>query len=1533
MGWRYHTQRAQVARNVLRHFHMQRLRLAFDTWRSWQQRKAWLGAVFSELQGRGHKQILQVVWSAWRAFVPSSRTKRHVRGRALLFWQHRLRAVCFFSWQDYVTARARTQQQLVTVLLHWERRLAGGAFRAWRQAAQLQVYRRHVVQVMGSRMSSGLLFKTFSCWRDLVLAKQARRQQAAAARGRWASLQRRRVLLHWRLAAHDEHVTRKVMQHWQQGLLARVFARWRQAVLLHQEVVNLRHQVSGRLRGFAARMAHADLARAWDGWRERVLLRQMAVMAAARWRAGMVAGCFRSWRLWTVQRRTAAHKVHHVRSRVEQRLASAVLREWAALAWELPRARKAAALQELWLQRRVLWGWRDWLRLRVRWCQFDVAVATRWTNLHLSAAWHAWRGWQLQRQQKREAARTVARRWTNLHLAAAFQAWWEMVQVHRHRKAVCETVAGRWRNLHTAAAFGAWRSFVRRQATRRSAHTAVAARWTNLHLTMAFGAWREAVSGAAARAAAAAASAQRLERQLLAAALLGWQQVTMRKAAVRVKGSALQQRWRRQQLRRGLDSWLVAVAWQAAKRRADVHWHYVVLRSLLRLWWSHTERKASHARTVLLLLSRSELQLLRRSFASWRGYSTYRQQKAVAGEHAASARLQQVFTAWSSLASESRQRADAANAMSARLQARSRGQLLQASITSWRQYSAYHKQKAAADEYARAKLQQQVFWGWLVLAEDARQRHSAAASMAAGVAARAAHEMRLACFAGWQMLAVRTRTVKATVLAFSARRMRCCLQAWLIHARQLAGASRMLRQLLASTLAGAFLEWRAVAGEKAHWRRVGLQLEQFTHTSDGSSTAQLARQAAVRWRHWPLSVAFEFWRANAAEETLERTNEKRASTFLYFALTAKALTGFKWAVRDAHVNNAAGQHRRVMTQRSVLRAWRVAALHVKEKRQKLVAALFTYASGLTRRATVAWLLCLQRRHAKAQQWQRAARHYVLRRKAACLSSWLRTTRYLAPLRRNMGQLHTKRQQQTMRQVVGAWQLHVYRAELLRHALARVLHKALAEAFGVWRELALQLMRRRLLLQAAIARISHLQLSRAFNRWREAAAQLQQLRAKAQLVLARTLQRQLLTAYGCWRAYVAHRSWKCERLALALAHWHATHRRRTLAAWKTFIEEARHYQRLSQRMLAARQRARLAASLHWWHLAAQDLHHHRAVLASFRARRMRRDGHAVLRAWRCWARERAQERRAMVCYWNRLLVTAFGGWMLALEEARTARAEALHAVHLTARGLAAWKLAMALAHRKRVLCKAAQQLCGAWSVRKGLQRWMVFAYYRHMGHVALHFRIRRLGCIVMRAWQQAARERAQLRHASLELTHQLAVSTAASLLTHWQQLAAARRHQRRRLLRGCWGELVCWTARHRVRSRMLRAAVQQLDMKKRERCFYTWRWYCQVRVLRNVAFQHKQRAIREALAIGEQVARRRRAALLASTFMAWHVQVSMYRKVAEKLASLLHHSLATCFRAWRDAAGHARVDMLLAERHAGTTTLRRLLPAWLMRRAS
>lgn len=48
---------------------------------------------------------------------------------------------------------------------------------------------------------------------------------------------------------------------------------------------------------------------------------------------------------------------------------------------------------------------------------------------------------------------------------------------------------------------------------------------------------------------------------------------------------------------------------------------------------------------------------------------------------------------------------------------------------------------------------------------------------------------------------------------------------------------------------------------------------------------------------------------------------------------------------------------------------------------------------------------------------------------------------------------------------------------------------------------------------------------------------------------------------------------------------------------------------------------------------------------------------------------------------------------------------------------------------------------------------------------------------------------------------------------------------------------------------------------------------QVRILKQVAFEHKQRAIRDALQIGEQIRRRRHRELLAAAFTAWHIQVS------------------------------------------------------------
>lgn len=100
-------------------------------------------------------------------------------------------------------------------------------------------------------------------------------------------------------------------------------------------------------------------------------------------------------------------------------------------------------------------------------------------------------------------------------------------------------------------------------------------------------------------------------------------------------------------------------------------------------------------------------------------------------------------------------------------------------------------------------------------------------------------------------------------------------------------------------------------------------------TSCRTGTIKVARMAATRWLHWPLSVAFSTWKTNAEDQAQERQDEHRAVKFLYYALALKCLTGFRWAVQESKVHVAAGVHRVGATKKAVLRNWIVAARHVK----------------------------------------------------------------------------------------------------------------------------------------------------------------------------------------------------------------------------------------------------------------------------------------------------------------------------------------------------------------------------------------------------------------------------------------------------------------------------------------------------------------------------------------------------------------------------------------------------------------------------
>jgi hypothetical protein len=70
-------------------------------------------------------------------------------------------------------------------------------------------------------------------------------------------------------------------------------------------------------------------------------------------------------------------------------------------------------------------------------------------------------------------------------------------------------------------------------------------------------------------------------------------------------------------------------------------------------------------------------------------------------------------------------------------------------------------------------------------------------------------------------------------------------------------------------------------------------------------------------------------------------------------------------------------------------------------------------------------------------------------------------------------------------------------------------------------------------------------------------------------------------------------------------------------------------------------------------------------------------------------------------------------------------------------MVAWKLGLAFIHRKRSLIVASKQLAGHHRQQHSLAAWMRYSYYKHMGHLGLHFRVRRLAFVVMREWQEVS----------------------------------------------------------------------------------------------------------------------------------------------------------------------------------------------------
>lgn len=101
-------------------------------------------------------QVLQVVWAAWRSFVPHSQVKRLVTGRAEAHRRRHALQLCFAGWHDVAALLRWQRQHLAEALLRWDTRRLLLVWEGWRAVvAYKQRKQDKLTQVNGDDTRQG----------------------------------------------------------------------------------------------------------------------------------------------------------------------------------------------------------------------------------------------------------------------------------------------------------------------------------------------------------------------------------------------------------------------------------------------------------------------------------------------------------------------------------------------------------------------------------------------------------------------------------------------------------------------------------------------------------------------------------------------------------------------------------------------------------------------------------------------------------------------------------------------------------------------------------------------------------------------------------------------------------------------------------------------------------------------------------------------------------------------------------------------------------------------------------------------------------------------------------------------------------------------------------------------------------------------------------------------------------------------------------------------------------------------------------
>jgi hypothetical protein len=812
-----------------------------------------------------------------------------------------------------------------------------------------------------------------------------------------------------------------------------------------------------------------------------------------------------------------------------------------------------------------------------------------------------------------------------------------------------------------------------------------------------------------------------------------------------------------------------------------------------------------------------------------------------------------------------------------------RSRRLAATVTRWRAAVAARKRAtraiACARDAAGGRLLSNVFVQW-------RRHTSRSARTRQGVAllVQTGHRQRLGkAFAAWQQAAFGRSTASGSQLRGG--RTPAAADKW--HQQRLLWVC--WRALRAASVQGRALEG---VGQAALLRRVVRRWHQHAarRTLEGAATAAAGRKAARAlllrglraWlQHAAACRAVQLWAPEAHKQRLALKCLRRWSAGMVQqqrlrqrvlvavaaarrALVRRAFVAWSEAMQQTEATAAACAARRLeCTLRRAWQAWRLRAHHSMAMRR--FAALLMQRSrerGL-RAGFRAWR-SLAADAAQARSGggcctvsiAAVAAAAVARRRRQQMRQVLQHWQGLAARAAQAGDAASRMQGTRSRQLqaaaVASWRRSVAdskcRQQLLRRAIAHMVHAELATAFAGWLAAVRQRQRRRQLLAHCIRRMCSIRAAAAFGRWVQHVAQLAAARAAAEQ-LARTCERQQLAyAMSAWQgvragreaqlqAAVLHRqrhvgssvllSWRrlcCKNTALlgCLQRVAASRQQRVLLAWRAAAARQLRLKRLAASAAAHSQAALLRLAMAAWKQQARAAS---AAVAAAEQRGMQVLGRCM-RAWMCaCAASRQLQHAAWVLGERRrqkLAAAILGEWHSWAAEGRALaamsdldRQQALLCQtysHMT--GQQVWQLQVTQMQRRVRAC----QLAGA------LRRWRLHA--QAMQHARAQAAVKvlqatgRLVAAAFGAWQQLVRQRQHATRHAAEAAAQRQARQQRSIVSSWAKHAAQQRMvyaaacrlqarssgQRMRLAWAAWAQRVGEQRRERAREARVQARM-------------------------------------------------------------------------------------------------------------------------------